>query len=101
MSEGKKAEGEFQDKSKEMSTLLHTMLSGHTDNDIGPDTENNCFSIGENQLETDTSIKYIKTPNRPLEFCDQSAASSTVIANIKHAQDVEIEEALECVKSAR
>ena len=48
MSEGKKAEGEFQDKSKEMSTLLHTMLSGHTDNDIGPDTENNCFSIGEN-----------------------------------------------------
>ena len=57
LSNGKKAEVEFQDKSKEMSTLLHTMLSGHTDNDIGPDNENNCFSLGEHQLETDTSVK--------------------------------------------
>ena len=64
-----------------MSTLLHTMLSGHTENDIGPDNEN-CFSLGENQLETDTSVTRLKTPTRPSDLVDQTS-SSAVIANIR------------------
>ena len=95
------AVGEFQDKSKEMSTHVHTMVSQHTERD---DKENiNASYLNENtqHLETETSAKALKTPTKPFNFYDQSATSSVVFANLKNAQDAELEAALECARSAR
>ena len=62
--------GEFQDKSKEMSTHVHTMVSQHTERD---DKENiNASYLNENtqHLETETSAKALKTPTKPFNFYD-------------------------------